>query len=87
LEYLLEIENKWWQTTAGAQDDSLPPHYSIVTSNTTESLFKEFRQSSWFDTVASILNTMSDHISESRLSPKNGVIQKYKDEVTVLWDR
>jgi MULE transposase domain len=92
LDYLLAIENKRWRTTAWAQDESLPPRYGIVTSNTSESLnsmFNEFRQGSWFDTVTGILNKMSDRISELRLKSKgkNGVIPKYKDEVTVLWDR
>jgi hypothetical protein len=67
LEYLLAIENKRWQTTAWAQDDSLPPRYGIVMSNTSESLnsmFNEFRQGSWCDTVTGILNKMSDSISE-----------------------
>jgi MULE transposase domain len=35
LEYLvLAIDNKHWQTTSWAQDDSLPPRYSTVTSST-----------------------------------------------------
>jgi SWIM zinc finger len=52
-------------------------------------MFNEFRQGSWFDTVSGILNKMSDRISELRLKSKgkNRVIPKYKDKVSVLWDR
>jgi hypothetical protein len=34
LEYLLAIANKRWRTTAWVQDESLPPCYGIVMSNT-----------------------------------------------------
>jgi hypothetical protein len=52
-------------------------------------MFNEFRQGSWFDTVSGILNKMSDRISELWLKSKGkkGVIPKYKDEVSVLWER
>jgi Transposase, Mutator family len=91
LEYIVAIDNTHWRSTAWAKDDSLPPQYSIVMSNTSKSLnstFNEFRQGSWFDTVTGILNTMSDYISELQLKwkRKNGVIPKYKDKVSVLWD-
>jgi hypothetical protein len=60
------IEANIWRNTQWLKDESLPPHYGIVSTNISESsnaIYEDARKLPWLYCVDSILNHMSPHIA------------------------
>ncbi len=89
-EYVAEIEEPQWRSTAWLVDEALPPRYGIVTSNMSESLnsmFERARDVHWKHTIQIILSKMVERIAElsQKYEEKAGVIDEVVCRLQYYW--
>jgi MULE transposase domain/SWIM zinc finger len=89
-EYVAEIEEPQWRSTAWLVDEALPPRYGIVTSNMSESLnsmFERARDVHWKHTIQIILSKMVERIAElsQKYEGKEGVIDEVVCRLQYYW--
>ena len=90
-QYVEEIEENRWRSTAWQADLGLPPRYGILTTNMSESannMFEKAREGSWLSTIDSILVTMMERICTHRekMNGKDGYVGYVGSQLKKDWN-
>ena len=82
--YLKKIDPKTWRNTEWSKNNSLPPRYDIVNSNSSESanaMFKKARTFNWLTALDTMLHKITYKISNGRsmYKEKRGMVAYYSN--------
>lgn len=91
LDYVLQMDAACWRNTEWLRNPSLPPRYSITTSNIAESansMFKQARSFDWLKSLDKMLHIILCKISKLRLvhKDKKGMIASYRVKYKELYE-
>lgn len=90
--YILQIEEPQWRSTAWLDDEALPPRYGFVSSNISEStnwMFDKARDVCWKSSVHIMLSTMVRRITKysKEYAGKSGIVQSVVDQLSESWQK